>query len=83
MAGRTCRQCSECDGNHHWLDNSECYGPDDPSHVCKHCDALGDECDGCGGSGEDFETALCAECGGYGVIVAATPTSPPSPRDPT
>ena len=70
----TCRRCSECAGQlHHWLDNDECYGPRDATHACKHCDALGDECETCGGEGgrtrEDGESlGLCPHCKGYGVI---------------
>ena len=82
-----CRRCSDCRGNtHHWLENPDA-GNDpaesehDPerTHVCKHCDAVGDECDECGGSGRgecvgrdedgscDYEN--CCVCDGEGVIV--------------
>ena len=76
-----CRRCSECLGNsHHWLDNPD--GGNDPAesehdpertHICKHCDAVGDECDECGGSGRgecvgrDYEN--CCVCDGEGVVV--------------
>lgn len=42
-----CRQCSECDGLHHWLDT--CGDDDDPEPrwVCKHCDARADMCELC------------------------------------
>ena len=47
-----CRRCSECTGaDHHWMDNSECMGPEDPMYCCKHCDAFGDECETCDGEG--------------------------------
>jgi hypothetical protein len=70
----TCRRCSECqDSEHHWIDNDECSGEDDPAHACKHCDALGDECEMCDGEGgrtsEDGEQlALCPACKGHGVV---------------
>lgn len=47
MTTKLCRQCSECDGDHHWLEH--CPDPDDdpegeaqhaaPGYECKHCDA--------------------------------------------
>lgn len=69
-----CRRCSECpDSKHHWLDNPH-FGDavetldDDTSpsalmhtHVCKHCDVLGDECVDCDGDG-------CCSCDGEGVV---------------
>lgn len=70
----TCRRCSDCpDADHHWIDNSECYGPEDPQFCCKHCDALGDECETCDGEGGRYvetaeRTVLCPPCKGYGVI---------------
>lgn len=73
-----CRRCSDCRGaEHHWIDNSECYGPEDPSHECKHCDAFGNECEACAGEGgevvdigerENGGVALCPPCKGYGVV---------------
>lgn len=88
----TCRKCSVCEGaSHHWLDNPD-FGCDpndeegientEASHVCKHCDALGMECEACDGSGqtadgtgqssseggEDFRVVLCPACKGEGVI---------------
>lgn len=51
---RPCRTCSECDGNHHWVDMS-CF-EDDDGHVladpfcgygCKHCDLRSEQCEGC------------------------------------
>ena len=60
-----CRQCSECDGDHHWLehcDDPEDGGSDWCGFVCKHCDARREACDECGGplSGD----GPCAQCGG-------------------
>jgi len=69
-----CRRCSECQGmSHHWMENSnfamdescgEFFDPDEPTdctHICKHCDARGEECGICGGEG-------CSACGGEGVV---------------
>jgi hypothetical protein len=87
-----CRRCSVCEGaSHHWLDNPD-FGEDQPdeeggnveaTHVCKHCDALGMECEACDGSGyvgyspayvsfgeivgPDAEN--CQKCNGEGVIL--------------
>jgi hypothetical protein len=75
-----CRRCSECDGaTHHWIDNDEAYGEEDPSHACKHCDATGDECETCGGDGERISPdghnlGLCLACDGYGVVECRTRT---------
>jgi len=69
-----CRRCYECQGSeHHWMDNYDAEGPKDATHACKHCDALGDECETCLGEGgrtrEDGEDmGLCPVCKGYGVI---------------
>jgi hypothetical protein len=71
-----CRRCGECrDREHHWLDNPD-FGADpewlaeyedagnpEHSHVCKHCDAYGDECEYCEGEG-------CEECDGEGVVTS-------------
>lgn len=84
MSAFTCRRCSECPNSpHHWLDNSECCGPEDPSHVCKHCPATGMECPDCDGTGiKDFDgfdrgpdEPLCPMCSGYGVIEVGTDTT--------
>jgi hypothetical protein len=61
-----------CDGySHHWLDNSDFGVDEDPdfppenridaTHVCKHCNAVGNECESCDGEG-------CPKCDGEGVI---------------
>lgn len=88
-ADEQCQRCAECSANsHHWLDNpdygldSDDFDDDDDdenppdtahSHVCKHCTAVGDECEQCQGDGavidddgvEDFD---CPKCEGEGVI---------------
>lgn len=60
-----CPRCSECPGSsHHWLD---CFDDDEDdinsphSHACKHCSAVGNECDECDGEG-------CEACDGEGVV---------------
>ena len=62
----TCRRCSECEGKHHWMDNPDATGPADPTHACKHCDALGEECEECDHG--DAGGVVCTACRGYGVI---------------
>lgn len=88
MADQTqCRRCSVCEGaSHHWLDNPDFGNDQNPpsdaepynseaTHVCKHCDALGMECEACDGSGVDAgmelsgEDETCSECKGEGVIL--------------
>ncbi len=69
-----CRACSECDGNHHWIDGDMV----ESTHVCKHCDAIGDQCEACDGGGEgDGGNGLCVACAGYGVILRAAAVTPP------
>lgn len=55
------------------------------THLCKHCDALGNECEACGGDGCASETAAelmidpvhgmapapCSTCNGEGVVLVA------------
>lgn len=74
-----CRSCHECKGyQHHWITNggfgdfSQPPAVRDHSHTCKHCNAMGDECETCGGEGAepDLETASCRDCLGEGVIFA-------------
>jgi len=79
---KTCRRCSECPTNsHHWIDNpsfGDCEDDGDmgPSHLCKHCDAVGDQCELCGGDGIPFDEEgeqttgheCCQDCNGEGVI---------------
>lgn len=87
MSLKPCRRCSECVGcEHHWLDNTEFgaineCGLDRPDatgneYMCKHCPAVGDECENCGGDGsidgkdDECSAACCPTCRGRGVIVA-------------
>jgi hypothetical protein len=77
-----CERCSDClESTHHWLENgdfgndeADAEGPTGNSHICKHCDAVGDECDECEGSGEiEDENAVgqtCQKCDGEGVVLA-------------
>lgn len=76
-----CRRCSECEGmSHHWIENTS-FGDDEEieennstTHLCKHCDAMGDECDLCYGEGLDpdsMDDVVCPECNGEGVILKA------------
>lgn len=79
-----CPRCSECIGcDHHWMNNSD-FGNDpadseDPvnvTHVCKHCEATGSECERCEGTGEDVIDGdfgvECPDCKGSGVVEGAT-----------
>lgn len=64
------KQCSVCEGaSHHWLPNSEIDDPMDPTHVCKHCDAKGDECEYCEGDGNNPNgpDGPCPVCNGEAV----------------
>ena len=74
----TCRRCAECaNSEHHWMDNGD-FGndPDDSEYptgneyICKHCDAVGDECPECDGTGEgeDAVSPMCPKCNGEGVV---------------
>lgn len=79
-----CRRCSECIGaEHHWIDNEDIDDADDPTHACKHCDAVGDECETCDGEGgrtseDGYALGLCPRCHGHGVSVRlALPTPDP------
>ena len=80
----SCRRCSDCIGHdHHWLPNDD-FGNDDPDeswemegpadvmYTCKHCPALGDECETCDGSGEVTNDGCiyvdCPKCDGVGII---------------
>jgi hypothetical protein len=77
----TCRRCSECEGqDHHWLDNQD-FGNDpdeaeDPTgnqYVCKHCEAVGNECNECEGEGEIMDDEAChgsecPVCDGRGIV---------------
>ncbi len=90
-----CQRCSECEGHsHHWLNNPD-LGNDpadsdertDVTHVCKHCPAVGNECELCGGTGEgdeepgawadgDCDYPECPECHGEGVVPASKEAHP-------
>ena len=80
-----CRRCSDCDGySHHWLYNGA-FGDEreennEAAYVCKHCNALGDECGECRGDGCDPNPSdrdkcgdpdPCPECDGEGVVLVA------------
>lgn len=83
-----CRRCSDCVGmSHHWMDNTD-FGDEDEriennstTHVCKHCEAMGDECGECNGEGEvdtggqtpwgEWISVPCPECGGEGIVLVA------------
>lgn len=88
---KSCRRCDVCVGlEHHWIDNSECGGEDDPDaelpwSVCKHCDATADECPDCddGGIWESNDRGItwdksvekvCPRCKGVGRIQRLTQT---------
>lgn len=65
-----CRRCSECANNsHHWI-SSRNIDYDLPSHACKHCEAMGDECLRCDGTGESVAGVQCDTCNGEGVVLA-------------
>lgn len=65
-----CRRCNECaTSEHHWLDNMDFDGPDDPEHVCKHCPAVGTDCTCDEGL---FNGKLCRICDGSGIVQCGT-----------
>lgn len=72
-ASAPCRRCSDCHGaEHHWIDNAD-VDLDDATHACKHCDAVGDECETCDGEGgrtseDGHALGLCPRCKGHGVV---------------
>jgi hypothetical protein len=89
MCAHACPRCTECqNSSHHWIDNPD-FGNDPAeaeddvtaSHVCKHCPAVGDECDECDGEGRgefagydedgDAEFDNCEVCDGEGVVARA------------
>lgn len=72
-----CRVCSECDGNHHWLEHCgpvfdedadgntvRLFGDDTfTGFTCKHCDAVAEMCDECGDPIFPWRTTeFCKEC---------------------
>ena len=80
-----CRRCLECEHyEHHWMPNGA-FGDDGKEnnqcdHCCKHCNAYGNECGECHGSGFNpfpeynipspsvLAQEACPECGGEGVV---------------
>lgn len=67
MTTAICRTCSECDGQHHWLehfddpDSEETPGSTWCGFVCKHCEARADLCGEC--DNPVFPAAdRCSEC---------------------
>lgn len=60
-AGYGCRVCSECQGySHHWIEHCREAEWGMYTHVCKHCDMTGMECEDCDGDG-------CVNCDNEGV----------------
>lgn len=75
-----CRRCSECENySHHWIPEPPTEGGAD--FGCKHCNAVGDECQECYGDGIDPNDHLlpqisgdpnrCPNCDGEGVVLVA------------
>lgn len=78
-----CRRCSECMGSeHHWMSNpgfgdgEEGSRNPDYEFICKHCPALGGECDECDGEGattrsiDDDDVEIdCPKCEGWGIVI--------------
>lgn len=69
----TCSKCSECQGSsHHWIDKWDENNPDEVTHTCMHCDALGVKCYRCDGDGSIDEPSYahepCWKCNGEGVL---------------
>jgi DnaJ-class molecular chaperone len=63
--------------SHHWIENTDFGDPGEriennsTTHVCKHCDAMGDVCYECDGEGETEDSEPCPECDGEGVVFVA------------
>lgn len=71
MTKPTCRRCSQCEtSEHHWLDNEDAEGPDDPDYVCKHCPAVGTECVYCDEGLANGK--MCRICNGEGILQCGT-----------
>lgn len=75
----TCRRCSECEGmSHHWLPNPDYCNDEAPEElqyagwICKHCNAVGDDCGSCYGIGITEDEEDCHDCEGEGVIEIRT-----------
>lgn len=77
MSESKCRRCSECrDSEHHWMPNPD-FGDDwyedaehpEAEYICKHCDALGEECRECEGHGSPHGSEdECEQCWGEGIV---------------
>ena len=66
--GTECRRCSDCKGSdHHWLDNMDFEDADDAEYVCKHCPAIGTDCQFCE-EGLTHDGKLCGVCKGDGIL---------------
>lgn len=64
-----CRRCSECAGlEHHWIDDTLSEESHWPYYVCKHCDAIGQECPRSDIDGGRASRRLRHE--GAGIVVA-------------
>lgn len=64
-AERNCQRCSECEGQqHHFIENNEISGLDDPEFTCKHCPATAFLCVGCDKLlfPPPADEMLCADC---------------------
>lgn len=79
---KQCRRCSECSNSeHHWMERCVFDASDElyATHVCKHCEILGFECQECGGDGKHDSGGFtpwgepidlpCESCQSHGVIV--------------
>jgi hypothetical protein len=65
--------------SHHWVyngsfgDESEEAENNAVTHICKHCEVVGNECGECDGDGYSRKASLgdepCAGCDGEGVVV--------------
>lgn len=54
---KACRQCSECEGKHHWIE--------DAAFSCKHCPEMVPGCEGCDQPATrrtDDDVDLCEDC---------------------
>ena len=71
-----CELCADrpfADGVHCWTHDYEEGDPPEGCYRCRHCTALGRECDDCDGSGMGEADAvedgtMCSTCEGWGVI---------------
>lgn len=72
MKQTTCRRCSECQGcDHHWMDNLDFEDEnDDPEYVCKHCPAVGTDCQWCEEGIRNGKR--CGICKGDGILQCGT-----------